>query len=540
MPTSRTGQPRGERPRATGVGGSRDERLRTPDPAHRRPLPPRGGRSASGGMGTVWRGQDELLGRPVAVKEVRFPPELGEQEQAELRKRTLREARATASLSHPNVVTTYDVVEEDGLPYIVMELLRGLQPERPPARGRPPARRTGSPRSAWRCSAPSRLSHRKGVVHRDVKPGNVLINDDGRAILTDFGIATMAGDPALTSTGVVLGSPAYMSPERARGQKPGPEADMWSLGATLYSAAEGRPPYDGDNALGTLTAVISDPVEPPRVGGPLARGDPGPAREGAGRPDEHPADPRAAGEGRSRPLGRRPRATTLLDRRRAAALPTAASRTEALPRRGRRAAARRWRPAGPSIWPTDDAPSPARRPEQAARLPPCSPSSPLLLGLARRGRLDAARETTRPTLGPDRPPRRASRPARQASTTRTRDHAAEDAAARRDGVPPASPCCKDPTGFPVAVPDGWEPVAQRLPASTSASPAAHGSCASTRPTTPSRTPKKDWEQPGEVGLASGSPTTSGSSIESVDYRDYDGGRLGVHVRRAPPTCSTAA
>ena len=107
-------------------------------------------------------------------------------------------------------------------------------------------------------------------MHRDVKPSNVLITADGRPVLTDFGIATMAGDPALTSTGVVLGSPAYMSPERARGKAFGPESDLWSLGATLFAAAEGRPPFESDNALGTLTAVISDPVPPMSVGGPLA------------------------------------------------------------------------------------------------------------------------------------------------------------------------------------------------------------------------------------------------------------------------------
>lgn len=222
----------------------------------------------SGGMGTVWHGIDELLGREVAVKEVRFPAEIGESEQAELRERTLREARATARLSHPNVVTTYDVVEEDGRPYIVMELL--------PTRSLSTVLREDGPLLPHRVAriglemlGALETSHRQGVVHRDVKPGNVLLTLDGRAVLTDFGIATMAGDPALTSTGVVLGSPAYMSPERARGHKPGPESDLWSLGATLYAAAEGRPPYDSDNALGTLTAVISDPVEPPSTGGPL-------------------------------------------------------------------------------------------------------------------------------------------------------------------------------------------------------------------------------------------------------------------------------
>src|SRR5215218_1449490 len=212
----------------------------------------------SGGMGTVWAGTDELLGREVAVKEVRFPPELGEKEQAELRERTMREARATARLSHPNVVTTYDVVEEDGRPYIVMELL--------PTRSLSTVLREDGPLPPHRVAkiglemlGALEISHQEGVVHRDVKPGNVLLTAEGRAVLTDFGIATMAGDPALTSTGVVLGSPSYMSPEQARGKRPGAVADLWSLGATLYSAVEGRPPFDADNALATLTAVISDP-----------------------------------------------------------------------------------------------------------------------------------------------------------------------------------------------------------------------------------------------------------------------------------------
>ena len=251
----------------------------------------------SGGMGTVWHGIDELLGREVAVKEVRFPPEIGESEQAELRERTLREARATARLSHPNVVTTYDVVEEDGRPYIVMELL--------PTRSLSTVLREEGPLLPHRVAriglemlGALETSHRQGVVHRDVKPGNVLLTLEGRAVLTDFGIATMAGDPALTSTGVVLGSPAYMSPERARGHKPGPESDLWSLGATLYAAAEGRPPYDSDNALGTLTAVISDPVEPEHRR-PARRGHHGSAREGPGGADGHPdgaSPPRARGD----------------------------------------------------------------------------------------------------------------------------------------------------------------------------------------------------------------------------------------------------
>jgi eukaryotic-like serine/threonine-protein kinase len=235
----------------------------------------------AGGMGTVWEGYDELLGRPVAVKEVRFPPELGDREVADLRERTMREARATARLSHPNVVTTYDVVEEDHRPWIVMELLAShslaqiLREDGP----LPPARVA---RVGLDMLGALESSHGHGVVHRDVKPSNVLITADGRPVLTDYGIASMAGDPALTSTGVVLGSPAYMAPERARGKEFGPESDLWSLGATLFAAAEGRPPFESDNALGTLTAVISDPVPSLSVGGPLAQ-----AVDGMLRKDPH-------------------------------------------------------------------------------------------------------------------------------------------------------------------------------------------------------------------------------------------------------------
>ena len=171
-------------------------------------------------------------------------------------------------------------------------------------------------------------SHGQGIVHRDVKPSNILITADGRPVLTDYGIATMTGDPALTSTGVVLGSPAYMSPERARGRAFGPESDLWSLGATLYSAAEGRPPFESDNALGTLTAVISDPVTPLSVGGPLAlavdgllRKDP---QERAGFRETRELLSRAAADHSTGPAAAAP-ATVALDR---------AGRTEAMPAGG--------------------------------------------------------------------------------------------------------------------------------------------------------------------------------------------------------------
>ncbi len=226
-------------------------------------------RLGSGGMGTVWRGQDELLGRIVAVKELQPPTRLDEVDRAVMRERTLREARAAARLSHPNAVTVYDVVEEDGRPWIVMELLNSRSLAQV-------IRATGpvSPRRAAGIGldvlSALEAAHAAGIVHRDVKPGNVMISDDGRAVLTDFGIATLDGDPHLTTTGLLVGAPAYVAPERARGDRPGPASDLWALGATLYAAVEGRPPFDRDSAMATLSALMTEEIPPARSAGPLA------------------------------------------------------------------------------------------------------------------------------------------------------------------------------------------------------------------------------------------------------------------------------
>jgi serine/threonine protein kinase len=217
----------------------------------------------SGGMGTVWLAQDELLRRRVAVKEVFPPPGLTESERQVLRERTLREARTAARLSHPNVVTIYDVAEDDGRPWIVMELiearsLRELVDQNGPL----------DPRAAARVGlqllAALRSAHAIGVMHRDVKPGNVLMHADGRAVLADFGIARAEDSPATTTSGVLVGSPSYIAPERAQGERGGPASDLWSLGATLYAAVEGRPPYDRAGALPTLMAVVSAASAPPQ------------------------------------------------------------------------------------------------------------------------------------------------------------------------------------------------------------------------------------------------------------------------------------
>ncbi|MFE9023133.1 protein kinase [Streptomyces sp. NPDC007808] len=228
-----------------------------------------GGVLGRGGMGTVWRAEDETLGRTVAVKELRFPSNIDEEEKRRLITRTLREAKAIARIRNTSAVTVYDVVEEDDRPWIVMELVEGkslaeviredglLEPKR--------AAQVG-----LAILDVLRSAHREGILHRDVKPSNVLLESDtDRVVLTDFGIAQVEGDPSITSTGMLVGAPSYISPERARGHKPGPAADLWSLGGLLYASVEGVPPYDKGSAIATLTAVMTEPLEEPKNAGPL-------------------------------------------------------------------------------------------------------------------------------------------------------------------------------------------------------------------------------------------------------------------------------
>ncbi|WP_405489781.1 serine/threonine-protein kinase [Streptomyces sp. NBC_00096] len=223
-----------------------------------------------GGMGTVWRAEDETLGRTVAVKELRFGSGVDEDEKRRLITRTLREAKAIARIRSGGAVTVYDVVDEDGRPWIVMELIEGPSLAEFIRENGPL-----TPRRAAEVGLAVldvlRAAHRQGILHRDVKPSNVLLADhgNGRVVLTDFGIAQVEGDPSVTSTGMLVGAPSYISPERARGHRPGPPADMWSLGGLLYATVEGVPPYDKGSALATLTAVMTEPVDPPKNAGPL-------------------------------------------------------------------------------------------------------------------------------------------------------------------------------------------------------------------------------------------------------------------------------
>ncbi|WP_208614102.1 serine/threonine-protein kinase [Streptomyces yokosukanensis] len=221
-----------------------------------------------GGMGTVWRAEDETLGRTVAVKELRFPSNIDEEEKRRLITRTLREAKAIARIRNNSAVTVFDVVDEDDRPWIVMELVEGKSLAEA-------IREDGllAPKRAAEVGLAVldvlRSAHREGILHRDVKPSNVLIAEDGRVVLTDFGIAQVEGDPSITSTGMLVGAPSYIAPERARGHKPGPAADLWSLGGLLYAAVEGVPPYDRGSAIATLTAVMTEPLGEPKNAGPL-------------------------------------------------------------------------------------------------------------------------------------------------------------------------------------------------------------------------------------------------------------------------------
>ncbi|WP_406439594.1 serine/threonine protein kinase [Streptomyces sp. NBC_00631] len=228
-----------------------------------------GGVLGRGGMGTVWRAEDETLGRTVAVKELRFPSNIDEEEKRRLITRTLREAKAIARIRNNSAVTVFDVVDEDDRPWIVMELVEGKSLAEA-------IREDGllDPKRAAEVGLAIldvlRSAHREGILHRDVKPSNVLISEhDGRVVLTDFGIAQVEGDPSITSTGMLVGAPSYISPERARGHKPGPAADLWSLGGLLYAAVEGAPPYDKGSAIATLTAVMTEQLEEPKNAGPL-------------------------------------------------------------------------------------------------------------------------------------------------------------------------------------------------------------------------------------------------------------------------------
>ncbi|MEO3859815.1 serine/threonine-protein kinase [Acrocarpospora sp. B8E8] len=216
-----------------------------------------------GGMGAVWQAHDEVLGRDVALKRVLLPDHADRQEREQGARRILREARAAARLRHPSVIRIHDVVEDRQGPWIVMELLAAESLQQRITRTGPlPERQVA--RIAARLLDALRAAHAAGVVHRDIKPGNILLGEEDEVLLTDFGIAHPAGDPAITTSGVIVGSPAYLPPERLRGDSGDTAGDLWSLGATLFAAVEGQPPYNRAEPAAVLAAILTHDPDPMR------------------------------------------------------------------------------------------------------------------------------------------------------------------------------------------------------------------------------------------------------------------------------------
>jgi hypothetical protein len=217
-----------------------------------------------GGMGTVWQAHDAVLGRDVAVKELSLPRRVAEEHRAALCERAIREAQVSSRLRHPSIIRVHDVIAEDDRPWIVMELLTGRPLDE--AGPLPPRRVAGIGLAVL---GALNAAHAGGVLHRDVKPGNIFLCDDGRVVLADFGIAGLEGDASLTASGGLVGSPGYIAPERLRGEHAGPPSDLWSLGAALYAGVESRPAFERQTPMGLLGAVLTEEPRSPRRAGPL-------------------------------------------------------------------------------------------------------------------------------------------------------------------------------------------------------------------------------------------------------------------------------
>ncbi|WP_220448199.1 serine/threonine-protein kinase [Nonomuraea diastatica] len=217
-----------------------------------------------GGMGVVWEGRDTLLNRQVAIKELLLPEGFSPTDQERQLLRTAREARTAAQLNHPSVVAIYDVAEDGGRPWIVMELVRHPSIEEVVlTTGALPVRDAAG--VGRQVLSALKAAHEAGILHRDVKPSNILLADDGRAVLTDFGIATAEGDASLTQTGMVTGSPSFLAPERVRAADAGPASDLWSLGATLYACMVGRSPFERGDPMATLNALLNEEPDYRRI-----------------------------------------------------------------------------------------------------------------------------------------------------------------------------------------------------------------------------------------------------------------------------------
>jgi eukaryotic-like serine/threonine-protein kinase len=458
-----------------------------------------------GGMGVVWLAQDRLLGREVAVKEVAFPETLSEDERESLRARVLREARAAARLNHAGVITIYDVLSEQGRAFIVMELIAAPSLDELVARQGPLSPEHAA-RIGLQIASALDAAHRAGVVHRDVKPANVMVAEDGGVWLGDFGVAHLQGDPRLTASGIIVGSPWYMAPEQASDGEIGPATDLWGLGATMYYAVEGEAPFERGGTLATLTAVVNEPPRPPERAGALQpvlesllAKDPA-ARPGLRQTRIRLARVAGAGrEGRSRPA---PPPVDLFTPPAGERSPAAEQAGEAPPEtrapaeRAEEAPAEPWKPAEPARAPaevrepvTSPAPGPPAA-EEAPRVPGASARggkwrgrprwmlalsalagaavlavvAMLLVPALSEPRRDngasgttvttATRATTAPTTAP--PPTTAAPKGGAAPTTASQRQPSTSAPAGASTVPKGWTSFSNPSGgYAVAFPPGW-------------------------------------------------------------------------------------
>ncbi len=515
-------------------------------------------------MGVVWGGHDVLLDRPVAIKEVVPPREADDTERVLLRERTMREARTAARISAEGVVALYDVVEDDARPWIVMERLPAhTLADEVAQRGPLPPEEVAAIADALLAGLTA--AHAAGILHRDVKPSNVMFRHGPagrRVVLVDFGIAQLDGDASLTATGLMMGSPAFLAPERAQGRPAGPAADLWSLGVTLWTAVEGHSPFQRDNALATLTAVITEDVPAAERAGPLA-----PLLEGLLRKD--PAERLDA-----------PAARELLDR--LDAVPSRRSGgTSQLPvadPRATQAAATRTAPtrSGPAGTPPVFAPTPpssgeerahpgldaagggpAPRQDRRRRRPLVLPVVLALLLVAVVGGFlaldglrpdgdgsatqDQEQEAPADPGGADtdpEPPADGGEPAPPAEEPAAEEPAApapppapepppEGGAEEGSGAdgsegaaaPPGMELYTDPSGFSVAVPQGWE-AEQDGPRVYLRDPASSAYLLVDQTDTPAADPVADWKQqePAVAGRLTNYERIG--EIEAVDFRGW--------------------